>query len=59
MLRFSVGSLLLAFALMLVGCGGSTEPAAGFDQDELAKYAAENPAPYIDGSSGESVDDVK
>ncbi|WP_442508667.1 hypothetical protein SH528x_000191 [Novipirellula sp. SH528] len=42
---------LLSFALplvaltLLIGCGGSNATAPMAEQDELAKYAAENPAP--------------
>ena len=36
--------LLLMIALFtLSGCGGNTAPTAVAEQDEIAKYAAENP----------------
>ncbi len=41
-------SWMMLFVLSLsltVGCGGTTAPAPVAEQDELAKYAAENPSP--------------
>ncbi len=41
---YKVAVMLLAVSL-IVGCGDSATPTPVADQDELAKYAAENPSP--------------
>ncbi len=34
-----------AITLAFIGCGSGTEPTVATDQDELARWVAENPAP--------------
>ncbi|TWT73376.1 hypothetical protein CA85_18460 [Allorhodopirellula solitaria] len=41
----ALGSLLLLFTCMLVGCGGSTEPTESAEQSEVEKWVSDNPAP--------------
>ncbi|TWU01564.1 hypothetical protein [Neorhodopirellula pilleata] len=57
MLRFSLAFLLMCCSMPSIGCG-SQEATSGFDKDELAKYAEENPLPYI-GGDGEKVEEIE
>ncbi len=57
MLRFSLAFSLMCSSMPLIGCGYH-EATSGFDKDELAKYAEENPLPYI-GGDGEKVEEIK
>jgi hypothetical protein len=57
MSRYSLAFLLMFCSVLLIGCG-SKEATSGFDKDELAKYAEENPLPYI-GGDGEKVEEIQ
>ncbi len=45
----------LSLVTVLVGCGGSKDPAAVADQDEIAAYAAEHPEAAVTYEEGEDL----
>lgn len=53
MQRFLLAFFMMSLVSISVGCGDSKDAGTAFDQDELAKYAEENPAPYIGGDGAD------
>lgn len=41
----------------MTGCGGSSEPSAGFEKSELEKYVEENPVDIVTGADFENMDE--